>query len=94
MDAKRYNQRLANRLETLLRKEADPLPSMDLVAQAAEAGGLVDDSNNPRRSRPDLFASDLLLENPVALDWTNARLETMPDPLTMPDLGQLADRLK
>ncbi len=94
MDAKTYNRRLASRLEALLRKETDPTEPMDRIAEAAEAGGLVDSANEPRRSRPDLFASDLLIENQIALDWMNSRLDSMPDPLRIADLEQLAERLK
>lgn len=96
MDAKTYNQRLAQRLETLLNQvqPRPPLEAMDEIAEAAEAGGLVDNSNSPRRSAPHLFASDLLIENPVALDWMNGRLEMMPDPLEISELEQIASRLK
>lgn len=78
----------------MLSKEPNPREAMAEIAQAAEAGGLIDSDNQPRRSNPETFAQDLLTQNPMADDWTTLRLETMPDPLRITELEQIAAHLK
>lgn len=98
MDGPAYNQKLAQRMAVLIAKSDDPADAMDEIARAAEQGGLIGNSNDPRRSNPLIFSQDILLDNPAAGDWMNARLEYqpgyMPEPLKITEIGQLADRLK
>ena len=93
-DARAYNRQLAQRLATLISKEPNPREAMAEIAQAAEAGGLIDSDNLPRRRNPETFAQDLLTDNPLADDWIALRLETMPDPLRITELEQIVARLK
>lgn len=78
----------------MLAKEPEPREAMDEVAQAAQAGGLIDSDSQPRRSNPETFAQDLLTENPMADDWMALRLETMPNPMQITELEQIAAHLK
>jgi hypothetical protein len=94
MRGREYCRELADRLHTLIAKADDRLSAMDELAGAAERGGLIDCDNMPRRESPWAFVADLLLDNPLAGDWMNARLRTTPRPASLKEISQIAERLE
>src|SRR5687767_5715861 len=94
IDHRSYCRALAERLEVLIAENDDPrMAAMHEIAEAAERDGLIDNDNLPRRDTPTVFVVDLLLENPVANDWMSARLECMPHPQNMTEIGEVAAHL-
>ena len=89
-----YRQKLADRMSVLIRSAQNPQEAMQEIAQAAEQGGLIDLESMPRQTDETIFSADLLIENPVAEDWMNLRLEQMPPPLKIADVPQLTDLLR
>jgi hypothetical protein len=93
MNGRDYCHALAERLEVLVAEADDLDGAMDEIADAAERGGLIDNSNLPRRESPAAFVMDLLLENPTAGDWMNSRLKRMKPPGAYDRASDVAEHL-
>ncbi len=80
-------------MERLIQEADHPRDAMDLLAMAAERGGLINNDNLPRRTSVTEFVMDLLTENPLASDWINCRLEALKPPDAWTELDDLAGHL-
>lgn len=80
-------------MEALIIESEDPMAAMEELASSAERGGLIDNSNVPRRSEPWIFVLDLLIDNPDAADWFSCRLEFLKNPSDFEEIADLAEHL-
>jgi hypothetical protein len=68
---------------------------MDVIAEHAErVAGLIDNSNDPRRTSPEEFVMDLWTENPLTLDKLNLVRDQIPPPKALTDLATVLDVLR
>lgn len=93
MDARKVLEQLAQRMEMLLSKEADPQPAMAEILNAAESAELIDAPGAIRRDNPRLFVMDLLTENPSAKEWAESAKEWLR-PLSISSLPELLDEIR
>ena len=93
MDGRDYCRALSERLAVLIAEADDPREAMDEIADAAARGGLIDSSTLPRRESPTAFVMDLFLENPLASDWVNCRLNRIKEPLAIVGIDEAAGHL-
>jgi hypothetical protein len=83
---------LAARTEAILANDPDPREAMREIAQEAESAGLIDATGSVRMTSPMVFVRDLLLDNPEAQEWANAKLGEIR-PLQIKDKADLLDAL-
>lgn len=89
MDAKQFLSKLASRAETLLRADPDPRPMMREIVETAQEGHLLHPAAEPRTETPEEFVQDLLVDNPLALEWAQIARERVRSPLGIATLPAL-----
>lgn len=92
-DTKAYLEKLADRLAVLISHEDSPQAAMTEIAEAAEHGGLIDNSNLPSKSCVPQFLNDLFLSNPLATGWLRERLDSMKPVEAWEEIADVAEQL-
>lgn len=93
-ETKAYLEKLADRLAVLISHEDSPQAAMTEIAEAAEHGGLIDNSNLPSRLCVLQFLDDLLLSNPLATGWMSDRLESMKPVEAWEEIADVAEHFR